>query len=225
MAMSHSFLFIDSRMTAGKITGLQVQQKNRNRVNIYLNEAYAFSLAALVAAPLRIGQVLSEDDIARLQAQDTFQRAYDRVLNYLSYRSRSQSEVERYLASKGVAPDVAAAVIERLSEAGLLDDSAFARAWVENRAAFSPRSPRVLRQELYQKGLDASTVAEALQDVDEEASAYQAAGARAQRYADLDRATFERRLGGFLQRRGFDYDVVRSVVARLWRDMHSDYDN
>ncbi|OGO43328.1 MAG: hypothetical protein A2Z04_09395 [Chloroflexi bacterium RBG_16_57_9] len=209
----------------GKITALTVQQRNRERVNVFLDQVYRFSLSAIVAVPLRIGQTLSDADIARLQAQDTYQKAYDKALNYLSYRPRSRAEVERYLDEKKIAPEVVEAIIARLAEADLLDDSAFAKAWVENRAAFSPRGQRMLRRELYQKGLDASTVAEALQEVDEEAGAYQAARARAQRYTALDRATFERRLGGFLQRRGFDYDMVRSVVSRLWRELHTDYDN
>lgn len=209
----------------GKITALQIQPRNRNRVNVFVDNTYAFSLAALVATPLRIGQILTDEDISRLRAEDTFQTAYDRVLNYLSYRPRSQAEVERYLADKGVQPDVIAAVVGRLGEVGLIDDSAFARTWVENRVAFSPRGSRLLKQELYQKGLDTSTVTEALQDLDEETSAYQAARARAQRLTGQDRATFERRLGGFLQRRGFDYDVIRSVVSRLWREIHPDYDD
>jgi len=209
----------------GKITAITVQQRNRERVNVVLDQGYSFSLTALVAAPLRIGQTLSDADIARLQAQDTYQQAYDRALKYLSYRPRSRAEVQRYLAEKKIAPDVVEAIISRLSEAGLLDDTAFAKAWVENRATFSPRGQRRLRQELYQKGLDAPTVAGALQAVDEEAGAYQAARPRAQRYTTLDRATFERRLGGFLQRRGFDYDVARRVVSRLWRELHTDDDD
>jgi len=203
---------------AGTITALKLQARNKSRVNVYLDGEYAFSLADLVAAPLRIGQVLSDEDIAELQRQDAFRRAYERALNYLSYRARSRAEIERYLADKGVDQETVEAVIARLTEVGLLDDADFARMWVENRENLAPRGRRMLQYELRQKGLAPEVIAGALEDLDEADSAYRAAMARVNRYARLDRPTFDRRLGGFLLRRGFSYEVVREVLNRVWRE-------
>jgi regulatory protein len=202
---------------AGTITALKLQARNKSRVNVYLDGHYAFSLADLVAAPLRVGQVLSDEDIAELQRQDAFRRAYERALNYLSYRARSRAEIERYLAKKQVDQETIEAVIARLAEVGLLNDADFARMWVENRENLAPRSRRMLQHELRQKGVAPEIIAEALEDLDEVESAYRAAMARVNRYARLDRPTFDRRLGGFLLRRGFSYEVVREVLNRVWR--------
>lgn len=203
---------------AGTITALKIQARNRSRVNVFLDGSYAFSLADLVAAPLRVGQVLSDADIAELQRQDAFRRAYERTLNYLSYRARTRAEVERYLAGKQVDEDVIQAVVTRLAELRLLDDVGFARMWVENRERLAPRGRRMLQHELRQKGVGSEDIAVALEDLDEAASAYRAASARAHRYVPLDRQTFDRRLGGFLLRRGFSYDLVREVLNRVWRE-------
>jgi len=205
---------------AGTITALKLQARNKSRVNVYLDGEYAFSLTDLVAAPLRVGQVLTDEDIAELQRQDAFRRAYERALDYLSYRARSQAEIERYLADKGVDQETIEAVIARLTEVGLLDDADFARMWVENRENLAPRSRRMLRHELRQKGVAPEVIAEALEDLDETKSAYRAAMARVNRYARLDRPTFDRRLGGFLLRRGFSYEVVREVLNRVWSESH-----
>ncbi len=203
---------------AGTITALKVQARNKSRVNVYLDGEYAFSLADLVAAPLRLGQVLTDDDIAELQRQDAFRQAYERGLRYLSYRARSRAEVERYLVDKGVDQETIGAVIARLTEVGLLNDEDFARMWVGNRENLAPRSRRMLQYELRQKGLAPEVIAGALEDLDEADSAYRAAMARVNHYAGLDRPTFDRRLGGFLLRRGFSYEVVQEVLNRVWRE-------
>jgi regulatory protein len=116
-------------------------------------------------------------------------------------------------------------VIERLKERGYLDDAEFARFWVEGRQRFSPRSAYALRQELRRKGLDDVAVATAVSNLDAAASAYEAARPRALRLSSLaggDPKLFRRKIGDFLLRRGFDYDVVREVVGRLLSELSAD---
>jgi len=110
------------------------------------------------------------------------------------------------------------AVIDRLVQAGLLDDDSFAQYWVENRELFRPRGPRSLRFELRRKGVPDPVIDEAIEDIDESESAYRAAREQARRMSHLPYQVFCRRLGGFLQRRGFGYDVVRETVDRLWHE-------
>ena len=204
---------------AGTVTALVVQKKNKERVNVYLDGEFAFGLAMIEALKLRKGQRLSDEDLARLQALDEIEVAHERALTFLSYRPRSAQEVRRRLAEKGISPDAIETVIDRLRQAGLLDDRAFARFWIENRQQFKPRGGRALRHELRQKGVAGPIIEEALASLDEDEAAYQAALARARRYVDADETTFRKRLGDFLTRRGFDYAVVRDVLDRLWREL------
>ena len=111
---------------AGTITALRFQKRNKDRVNIYLDGQFAFGLAAIEAAHLKVGQTLSDDEIIKLRMRDDIERAYGRALDYLSYRPRSESEVCRRLREKDVADQVVAVVIGRLKRAGLVDDRAFA---------------------------------------------------------------------------------------------------
>ncbi len=203
---------------AGTITALKEQTKNKGRVNVYLDGTFAFGLADTIAATLRVGQSLSDDDIARLRQRDARERAYDQALRFLRYRPRSADEVSRYLAGKEVPPEVIAETLARLAGAGLLDDRAFAHFWVENRTSFRPRSARALRFELRRKGVSDGAIEAALGALDEREAAYQAARARAARLEHADRETFYRRLGEFLQRRGFGYELARETVSRLWRE-------
>ncbi len=203
---------------AGRITGLRFQQETSDRVNVYLDGQFAFGLPALAAARLRVGQYLSDDEIARLQAADRLQRAYDQAVRFLSFRPRSVAEVRRHLARTIEDPDLIAAVLDRLAAQGYLDDGEFARYWVENRERFRPKGPRALRQELRQHGLSDEAIAAALDTVDAHQSACNAARPRAARLAELGRSdgeAFRRKLSDFLARRGFDYETIQDVVTRL----------
>jgi regulatory protein len=205
----------------GTITALVVQKHNKERVNVYVDGQFAFGLAMIEALKLHKGQVLSDDDISRLRALDEVEVAHEQALRFLSYRPRSSQEVRDNLRqSKQQFSDASIDItIERLQRAGLLDDEAFARYWVDNRDQFKPRSVRALRYELRQKGVPDSAIEAALSSLDEEEAAYRAASDRAHRYAHADRDTFRKQMGNFLSRRGFSYDVVRSVLDRLWEEL------
>jgi regulatory protein len=207
---------------AGTITALQVQQKDKERVNVYLDGEYAFGLSLAQAIHLKRGQYLSDALIAELQTQDDREKAYNQALRYLGYRPRSQAEVERYLAGKGLDEVVSREVVERLTRAGLLNDADFARFWVENRQQFRPRGRMALRYEMRVKGLDEQSISSALGDVDEEESAYHLARAQAQKKSNLAPQELRRKLGQYLSRRGFSYAVIETVFRRIEAEREAD---
>lgn len=201
-----------------KITAIEVQKRTPNRVNIHLDGEFAFGLARIVAAWLRVGQELSDEKIEQLQAAEARERAFQQAMLFLSYRARSESEIRQNLRKHEIPEPVIEQTLVRLRENGLANDSQFARAWVENRSAFRPRSRRMMAMELRRKGLDEQVVSSAMADVDDEALAYEAAQKKAARYKDLEWNEFRKKLGDFLARRGFSYTVVAPVVTRIWNE-------
>jgi regulatory protein len=205
-----------------RITSLRFQKHSPDRVNVYLDDRFAFGLPAVEAARLRVGQTLENGEIERLRSLDIEQKAYDRAVNFLAYRPRSEAEVRSRLKRSDTDPDVIEAVIGRLKAQSYLDDAEFARFWVEGRQRFRPRSATALRQELRRKGLDDSTIAPAVAELDAVTAATEAARPRALRLSGLagsDPMLFRRKMSDFLLRRGFDYEVVREVVARLMGEL------
>lgn len=202
-----------------QITRLVIQERDKERVNVYLDGEFAFGLALNEAIHLKVGQLLSDADIEALQAEDAYHKAYHRVLDLLSRRPYSTGEVQRYLAQKKVAPAHSERIITRLTEVGLLDDLAFARFWIENRDAFQPRSAMAIRYELRQKGVEGEIIDEALDegDFDEEEAAYRAGLKSLSRLRKFeDEREFVQKLAGVLGRRGFRWEVIRRVAERLW---------
>ena len=202
-----------------RITAIEPQQKNPQRVNIYLDGEFAFGLAAIVAAWLKAGQDLDDGEIARLKAADEHEVTYQKALHFLSFRPRSSTEVRQNLSKRRIPEALIDETIERLQKTKLVNDEAFAQAWVENRNSFHPRGKAALRSELRRKGLSDEIVQSVLdKQVNEETLAINAARKYAQRLAGQEWPEFRQKLGGFLSRRGFSYETLAPVVSKIWKE-------
>jgi regulatory protein len=200
------------------ITRLQLQQNNKERVNIFINEEYAFSLELMLAAGLKKGQTLTDAEMATLQAEDENKRAYAAALTFLGQRARSQTEVEQRLQQRDFSPEAITQTLERLQREGYLDDATFGQQWVANRQRFRPRSERALRYELRRKGMESPLIDEVIEEaaIDEDAAAWAALEPKLARWQGLERAQLMQKAGGFLARRGFGHAVARRAVDRAW---------
>jgi regulatory protein len=201
---------------AGTITALKIQKRNKERVNVYLDETYAFAVTVLVAASLKKGQYLTDPEIERFKSQDERDKAYHQAVRFLGFRARSQQELVRYLQAKGYASVVVTDTIDRLLEEQYLDDEAFARFWLANRERFRPRSQQALRYELRQKGIANEVIETALADVDEANLAWTAVEQKLARWQGLSEEDFRKKVLGFLSRRGFTYEIAYQAVERAW---------
>src|SRR5262249_36568526 len=213
-------------MPAGKISALRAQAKDPQRVNVFVEAEFAIgvSLTTITKAGLYVGKELSAEEFARLEQIESADKAYLAALRFLEARPRSTAEVRARLERKDFAPEAIDAALARLAELGLIDDAAFARFWVENRQASRPRGAGALRDELRRKGIDAAVATEVLSDEtltgDEAASAWGLARAALRKYANSrDRNAFTRRMGGYLQRRGFTFEIIRPIVDQLWAEL------
>jgi regulatory protein len=147
------------------------------------------------------------------------------LLDQLTGRARSRSELAGKLAAKGVPDDVADRLLSRFEEVGLIDDEAFARSWVQSRQAGKGLARRALAQELRRKGVDDEVARDALDEVDPDAE-IEAARVLVRRklrsVARVDHATAVRRLSGMLARKGYPagvaFRVVREELEEAGRD-------
>jgi regulatory protein len=201
---------------AGTISQMQQQKNNLERVSVFIDGEFAFGVSIDAAARLAKGQFLSDADIAALLTNDEHDRAYQSALHFLGSRPRSMAEVQRNLQEKGFDEDSVAATIARLVEHHYLNDEEFARYWLENRSRFRPRSAKAIRYELRQKGVDREAIEAALEGMDEDDAAWDAAVSKLDRWRNLPEDEFQHKLSGFLARRGFSFDTVRRTVQRAW---------
>ncbi len=202
------------------ITRLAPGRSREKRVDVFLDGEFAFRLLAEVAVKegLQVGQELSAIQAEALVKSDGYQRCLNAAIRYLGYRPRSEAEIRRRLQQRGFDDGGIGKVLARLKELGLVDDTAFARFWKDNRESFSPRSRWLTRLELQRKGLDGGIIDQVVGEVDDSDSAYRAALSRIRRLSPSDYQGFRRRLGEYLRRRGFGYEVINHTVERVWKE-------
>jgi regulatory protein len=147
--------------------------------------------------------------------EDPVQQAKDICLRLLTVRPRTRAELAQALARKEVEEAVAAQVLDRFDEIGLIDDAAFAEVWVRSRHNFQGLSRRALAMELRRKGVDDESAAEALATVDADAEEERARALVQKRLRSLGTAEETvkvRKLVGMLARKGYSEGMAYRVV-------------
>lgn len=212
------------------VTSLSPQVRDSDRVNVYIDGKYDFSLdiSQVVDLGIKADQVLSKEELANLKQESEFGKLYARTLEYVLMRPRSSSEVHDYLYRKTLArkyknkktgrldekPGVANGVVERiftkLQAHGYIDDQKFANWWVENRHQIKGVSIRKLRSELAAKGIvqtiiDSVIADSSRNDIDELAKVI---AKKRRRYSD------EQKFMQYLARQGFSFDDIKTALRR-----------
>jgi len=206
---------------SGRITALRPQQRDPHRCSLYLDGRYVMSLheESILLTHLKEGMEVDGAQLAEALRQDLIKRAWDYALRLLSASARTRRQVAQRLQRR-YPPEVAEQVLERLTAAGWLDDEAYARHYVEVHRGFG--AARLLR-ELTRRGvspdLARQVVAEALEGEDLVIRAREAAAQRLKRTPGLDRETAQRRLAGYLARRGYDFATIAEALAPLLQDL------
>lgn len=203
-----------------RITSIERQRRGGRIAVMVEGEPWAsVHREAVYALGLRVGQEATDELRQRLEREDARHRAYEAALHLLSYRPRAEQELRERLRRKGLPGDAIDETIARLRAAGLVNDEQFARQWVAERGSGAhARGRSLLAAELRARGIRDAGATTALDAVDEEALAGAVARAHAAKLRVETYAEFYRRLGGFLQRRGFGYGVVGPIVRELWRE-------
>ncbi|MFM8515148.1 MAG: regulatory protein RecX [Actinomycetota bacterium] len=147
------------------------------------------------------------------------------VLRRLSHAPRTRSELARDLARRGVPDEVSTSVLDGLQECGLIDDDQFAHLWVESRHRGRGLARGALRRELADRGVSPEIVSAALEQIDSESEitrAHVLAERRLRTMTGCDRPTRQRRLSGYLARRGYSGSVIATVLSDVLGEGHVD---
>jgi len=197
------------------ITGIR-QQKNKNRVNVYLDDEFGFGidLDNFVLLHLKVDQELTEKEIEEIVKKAEYQKTLDKLLRFMMVRPRSKKEVRDYFKRKKVHESMHEKLFEKLKHLELLDDVKFAKWWVEQRANFKPKPKRILIQELRIKGIEKGIVDEVLGEevVDEEKMAGELLDKKMYKWKNLPAREVKQKMSQYLAGKGFSWDVIEKVV-------------
>ncbi len=195
-----------------KITKIASQVKNASRYSIFVDEKYSFSLSAdqLLEQRIAVGDELAANEVKKLKKLSADDKIYNAALNYIAIRPRSRWEIESYLARKKASPELAEQIIKKLEKLDLINDEAFARAWIENRKLLNPRSHRKLVAELRAKRISDEVITKVLEkNAEEEREILKLLVERKRhqtKYKD------DLKLAQYLSRQGFNYEDIKQIL-------------
>jgi regulatory protein len=165
----------------------------------------------LLEQKLASGQELDATQLDAYKQLSADDKAFNRVLRYAAMRARSQGELADYMRRKQIAEETAQQILLRLTKIGLVDDAAFARAWVDNRRLLKPVSRRRLVQELRMKHVDPEIIDRVLaEDPADEFTVLRELVARKRKQSKYQD---DMKLMQYLARQGFGYDDIKRALA------------
>ncbi len=200
-------------MNEFRITGLKQGVKNPNRVNVFVNSVYSFSLdvSQVVDFKLKVGMEITGKQLEEFKKASEFGKFYQRALEWVLVRPRSEKETRDYLSKKifekKLDKNYIATTVERLKEKGYLDDFGFAKWYVENRFVKKGVSSKRLKMELMKKGISLENISEVL-DNSERNDEEEILKIIAKKRAKYD----DEKLIAYLCRQGFSYQLAQDLV-------------
>lgn len=200
-----------------KITKIE-PQKNIERVNIYIDGEFAFGIMKEIQYKYGLSEEMEIDIqfIDEVLLEEERLKAKDKALRFLSYRQRSYKEVLDKLKKEGFSHEIINETMDFLKRYNLVDDLAFAKNFMMDKANLNKYGPVRIKYELYNKGIPEGIIDEVLEDYDDEYSvALELAKKKIKSYKNDDKNAIYRKLGGFLQRRGFSYECISKILREL----------
>ena len=205
-------------------------QKRPGRFNIYLNGKYAFAVSAesFVKANLNINQEISSDTVEKLIKDDEFGKTFDNSLKFISFRPRSEKELQNWFKRKEVGEETQKLVIKKLKHLGFLNDEEFAKWWIEQRTTFHPSGQRLIKMELKQKGISDEIIEGIMNNesriMGEKELAKKVLEKKLPRLKNYKRQELRKKLQNLLAQRGFSWEVIKELVDTLVKKPDNEID-
>lgn len=202
-----------------KITSIKAQKRKQDRVSIYIDDQFSFGLSQDISYKfhLTVGMEITDEFINEILMKEEERKVLDSALNFLSYRARSEKELYTRLTQKEYPNDFIIKAISYCKEYGYINDKEFALSFIRDKTNLNKYGPKKLRYELYKKGVSQNIIDEVL--VPDKDSEYEMALdlglKKIGRYKNDDKDAIYRKLGGFLQRKGYSHDIVYKVLREI----------
>lgn len=197
-----------------EITAITPQKHDAARCNIEVDGRFfcGMQLLTVMEHRLKVGSVVTEEELSALQLAGEKQTALDKALTHISASMKTERDVRDFLRRKGYLQDVADYVVEKMKGYGFLDDTAYAKSYAES--AGKRKGSRLIRMELRKKGVADESIDAALGEIADETDA---AAAVLKKYLRNKQLSHEvvRKAYAHLLSKGFDYDTARAALEAV----------
>ena len=210
-----------------KITKIEVQKKNKSRVNVYVDEEFTFACDAELVYTYRLkaNEEIDVDKIVEIAKEDNFKKAKRDALRIIEKSYKTEKQVYDKLIAKGYEEPMVNKAIEFLDSYNFVDDEKYAKAYVKDKIKAQGRDK--ISYSLAAKGVDSETIKESLASIDEEAEFEGAKKLCIKKYEALvkresDSRKIQIKLKQFLATKGYSFEMIRKVYNSIQLGEDSD---
>lgn len=212
-----------------KITKIEYQKKNKNRVNIYLDDSFAFGidLNIMIKYSLSKNMELEESFIEEILKSEEEINVYNYALSVLSRTIKSEKQLKMKLKEKGYDEQFIDNAIIKLKQKKYLDDERYSEILISNRTSISKYGKRRIRQDLYTKGISCEIIDEKLSFISDEEELERALSLGSKKLRTLKKEDERKiiKLSNHLINKGFEYSIVKKAVSELLKQESYDFDD
>lgn len=210
-----------------KITKIEVQKKNKNRVNVYVDEEYFFSCDAelVYTHKLKTNEEIDLTIVTEVVKEDNFKKAKRDGLKIIEKTYKTEKEVHNKLLAKGYEESIVLKALEFLDSYNFVDDEKYAKAYIKDKIKAQGRDK--IFYSLTSKGIDAETIKDSLSEVDEDAEFEGAKKLGLKKYEALikrenDSRKIQGKLKQYLASKGYSWEMIKRVCNSILNDEESD---
>lgn len=203
-----------------KITDIQDQKRNKDRVNIYVDNDYAFSLSkeVLIKEKIKINDIIDREKLESVSKEDNFMKCKNSALRLIERTIKTEKEIRDKLILKEYDEESINRSIDFLKEYNFLNDESYARMYVRDKSKGQGKNK--IKYALIRKGLDEEVILEELSKIDsdeEESIAYEMALKKYNtiQKRESDAYKLSQKLYAFLVSKGYGYDITSRVIKRI----------
>lgn len=206
----------------GEITKIENQKRNRDRYSIYIDGEYSFGVYENVLIKYRLskGMIVEDDFLRDVLKKEEQECANNYALRLLNFKMRTENEVKRRMREKEYTEDIIENTTDYLKELNYINDEDYARKFIMDKSSLNNMGKERIKRELYMKGVDPEMTKREIEDIIDSDEEYEKAMEIAIKkvtttYKNDDKNAKYRKLGGFLQRRGYSMDIVMKILKEI----------
>ena len=211
-----------------KITNIEQQKKNKNRMSIYIDNEYAFGLNISIYEKynLKKNMEVTEDFIQEVLINEEKNKAVNQGLKILTASQKTEKEVRDKLGVLDFEKDIIDYAVDYLKDQRYINDEQYTESFIKDQLNFSKDGRRKIRTKLYRKGIDMETVDRKISEIDDDVFIENALFVARKRLKTMtfgDEHERDQKIFRFLFYKGYDFDIVKKAVGII--DEEDEYEN
>ena len=203
-----------------KITDIELQKNNQDRVNIFLDNSFAFGINIEIYLKYNLKKDMELEDsfIEDILKAEEYSKTLNYAINLLSKKDRTQKEIKVKLLEKGYEMEIVDKVLVKLKEYKFINDELYCKKYINDKIKFSKYGKNKIMANLYAKGVDKDIISQKIIEIDDNLEYERALSIANKKLPSLqkyDTIKIKSKLGNHLIGKGFDFDVVNKVIREL----------